>query len=141
MKPSHTIEGQGNQRFPVTSRPWGRFETFAAQRGWLFKRLIVEPRRRLSLQYHRHRAEYWVAVRGEGIAWIGERQVLMRPGKMLYVPVGVAHRIENTHPEQLLEVLEIQLGALLSEDDIVRLADDYGRVCELCAVSMSGASS
>jgi len=109
------------------TRPWGSVETLAQQPGWLFKRLVVQPGKRLSLQYHQHRAEYWVVVRGQGMAHIGEERLVMQPGASFSVPIGARHRIQNTHASEPLDVLEVQLGQTLLEDDIVRLEDDYGR--------------
>ncbi len=117
----------------MNARPWGSEETLEQRTGSVFKRLIVQPGKRLSLQYHRHRAEYWVVVRGQGAAQIGEEQCAMQPGVSFYVPLGAVHRIENTHATAALEILEVQLGTALSEDDIVRLADDYGRAVTVTA--------
>ncbi len=111
----------------IETRPWGSCETLAQQPGWLFKRLVVQPGKRLSLQYHNHRAEYWVVVRGQGVAQLGQERPAMHPGASLHVPVGMQHRMENTGTQEPLEVLEVQLGQTLLEDDIVRLEDDYGR--------------
>ena len=110
------------------TRPWGRMETLTTQEGWLVKRLIVQPGRRLSLQHHQHRSECWVVVRGQGVATIDQRQWAMQPGDMFRVPAKIVHRIENIDARQPLELVEVQLGAALSEADIVRLEDDYGRV-------------
>ena len=117
----------------IERRPWGWFETLARGEGWLFKRLVVEPGKRLSLQYHEHRAEQWLVVRGRGTAQIGERRLVMETGHTLTIPLGATHRIDNVYGTERLEVLEIQLGARLDEHDIVRLVDDYGRVATVTA--------
>ena len=118
----------------IETRPWGSFETLEQRPGSLFKRIIVRPGKRLSLQYHQYRAEYWVVMQGRGMAQIGEEQCAMQPGTSFYVPLGAVHRIENTHASDALEILEVQLGAALSEEDIVRLDDDYGRVQKAAAL-------
>ena len=112
----------------VERRPWGYFETLAKGEGWLFKRLVVQPRKRLSLQYHIHRAEHWVVVRGAGSVQIGQRREAVQPGSTVTIAVKELHRIENTDATKPLEFLEIQVGAVLSETDIVRVEDDYGRI-------------
>ena len=111
----------------IVVRPWGAYQTLARQSGWLVKRLVVQPGQRLSLQYHHHRAEYWVVVQGLGIAQIGIQRQLMKLGETFHIPVGTWHRIENIHASERLEILEIQIGDTLVETDIVRVGDDYGR--------------
>lgn len=107
-------------------RPWGEFETVAEAPGWKVKRIRVRPGESLSLQYHRRRAEHWVVVRGEAVATVGPLSTVLGPGGHVHVPVGETHRIENRGAEEV-EIVEVQIGAYLGEDDIVRLEDRYGR--------------
>ena len=107
-------------------RPWGRAETFKSGDGFLVKRITVTPGEALSLQLHHHRAEHWVVVRGEATVQRGDEQFVVRADESTYIPVGVRHRLSN-RGQTSLEVIEVQVGALLSEDDIVRFDDRYGR--------------
>jgi mannose-1-phosphate guanylyltransferase / mannose-6-phosphate isomerase len=86
----------------------------------------VRPGEQLSLQYHHHRAEHWVVVQGVALVQIGERELRTEPGQYRYIPVKEKHRLSNIGTDELV-VIEVQCGAYLGEDDIVRLADTYGR--------------
>jgi mannose-6-phosphate isomerase-like protein (cupin superfamily) len=108
-------------------RPWGGFEVLLSEPHCKVKRLLVAPGHQLSLQSHRHRDETWVVVRGAGFAVVGEAQRSLAYGDVVEVPRGTAHRL-GASPAAALEVLEVQTGTSFEEDDIVRLADDYGRV-------------
>ena len=107
-------------------RPWGSYEVLDEGLGFQVKRLVVEPNAALSLQKHRHRAEHWVVVRGVAQVTIDGRQSELRENESTYVAPGSAHRLENAG-ESPLEIVEVQTGGYLGEDDIVRLRDDYGR--------------
>ncbi|MGH7371574.1 MAG: phosphomannose isomerase type II C-terminal cupin domain [Candidatus Methylomirabilales bacterium] len=107
-------------------RPWGRWRILEEGPGYKVKRLEVEPGKRLSLQYHRHRSEYWVVVQGQATVGVGGRTLVLSHGESAHVPRTAMHRIENRGPARLI-VIEVQTGAYLEEDDIVRLDDDYGR--------------
>ena len=107
-------------------RPWGRAETFKAGDGFLVKRIIVAPGEALSLQMHRHRAEHWVVLRGEATVQRGDEQFVVAADESTYIPLGERHRLSNRGSTPL-EVIEVQVGTLLSEDDIVRFDDRYGR--------------
>ena len=115
-----------HQAHTTVYRPWGRAETFKAGDGFLVKRIIVAPGEALSLQMHRHRAEHWVVVRGEATVERGDERFVVAADASTYIPVGVRHRLSN-RGQTTLEVIEVQVGALLSEDDIVRFEDRYGR--------------
>ncbi len=93
--------------------------------GFLVKLLEVKDGERTSLQYHNQREEVWITLKGEGVAEVGEEKVLLLPGVVVKVERGVKHRITGKHG---LTILEVWLGEHLSEEDIVRLEDDYGRV-------------
>jgi len=109
-----------------TERPWGWFETLAQGEGYLVKRLCLHAGRRLSLQRHRHRCEHWVVVAGEGTIQCGEQLQPAREGDSLFIPVGGLHRASAG--SRGLEIIEVQRGELLCEDDIERFEDDFGRV-------------
>ena len=107
-------------------RPWGSYEVLAEGDGYKVKRIVVKPHERLSLQYHNHREENWIIVRGSGIVTIGKKAIPCKRGKKFFIPIGAPHRIEN-NGDVTLEFIEVQVGDYLGEDDIVRIQDDYGR--------------
>ncbi|HHX87548.1 MAG TPA: mannose-1-phosphate guanylyltransferase/mannose-6-phosphate isomerase, partial [Firmicutes bacterium] len=110
-------------------RPWGSFTTLELGDTYQVKRISVQPGKRLSLQSHRFRSEHWVVVRGEALVTIGEEKLRLQKGKTSFIPTGVKHRLENTG-EDLLEVIEVQNGRYLGEDDIIRYQDDFGRAAK-----------
>lgn len=107
-------------------RPWGCYTVLVDDDGFKVKRLVVEPGASLSLQLHRHRAEHWIVVKGIAEATIGNSVATLQPRASLFIPIGTRHRIANTGTDDLI-VIEVQFGELLSEDDIVRFDDIYGR--------------
>jgi mannose-1-phosphate guanylyltransferase/mannose-6-phosphate isomerase len=110
----------------VVHRPWGSYEGIALGPRYQVKRIIVKPGRSLSLQKHHHRAEHWVVVTGTARVTRGEDVLLLGENESTYIPLGTVHRLEN--PGRIdLEIVEIQSGSYLGEDDIVRLEDVYGR--------------
>jgi mannose-1-phosphate guanylyltransferase/mannose-6-phosphate isomerase len=110
----------------TTYRPWGYYRSVDAGLRYQVKRIMVKPGARLSLQKHFHRAEHWVVVQGTALVQRGEERVLLRENESIYIPIGTAHRLEN--PGKLpLQLIEVQSGPYLGEDDIVRLEDQYGR--------------
>jgi mannose-1-phosphate guanylyltransferase/mannose-1-phosphate guanylyltransferase/mannose-6-phosphate isomerase len=110
----------------VVYRPWGSYETVDASHRFQVKRITVKPGAKLSLQKHYHRAEHWTVVSGTAIVTRGEKQILLKEDESTYIPLGTVHRLEN--PGRIpLELIEVQSGAYLGEDDIVRLDDVYGR--------------
>jgi mannose-1-phosphate guanylyltransferase/mannose-6-phosphate isomerase len=108
------------------NRPWGAYEGLDAGSGFLVKRITVNPGAKLSLQRHNHRAEHWVVVRG--VAEITRENIVqtMEANQSFYIPIGDKHRLANPGTE-ILEIIEVQTGELLSEDDIERFDDEYGR--------------
>ncbi len=108
-------------------RPWGTFTNLEEGPGYKVKRITVHPGQRLSLQLHHHRAEQWVVVRGRARVTRGDEVIDLDPGQTVHIARGQKHRLENTGT-QVLEIIEVQTGDYLGEDDIVRLEDDYGRV-------------
>ncbi len=111
---------------PVNARPWGIYQTLGQASRYRIKRIVVEPGARLSLQYHHHRSEHWVVVRGTALVGIDGSEKLVYEGQSCYVPKGTPHRLSN--PGKVpLEIIEVQNGEYVGEDDIVRLDDDYRR--------------
>ena len=107
-------------------RPWGSYQSIDLGDRFQVKRIVVKPGGRLSLQKHFHRAEHWVVVRGTALVTIGDRQKILRENESTYIPLGEVHRLEN--PGKIpLEIIEVQSGSYLGEDDIVRLEDIYNR--------------
>jgi mannose-1-phosphate guanylyltransferase/mannose-6-phosphate isomerase len=110
-------------------RPWGSYERVDFGDRFQVKRITVNPGARLSLQKHHHRAEHWVVVKGTAKIVRGSEETLLSEDQSTYVPLGTVHRLEN--PGRIpLELIEIQTGSYLGEDDIVRLEDLYGRIEE-----------
>jgi len=108
-------------------RPWGSYETLEETSRFKVKRIIVNPGAQLSLQMHHHRAEHWVVVKGTAKITCGEDTLMLTEDQSNYIPLGTRHRLEN--PGVIpLEIIEIQTGTYLGEDDIVRFNDSYGRV-------------
>jgi mannose-1-phosphate guanylyltransferase/mannose-6-phosphate isomerase len=107
-------------------RPWGFYDSIDHGDRFQVKRIVVMPGARLSLQMHHHRAEHWVVVCGTALVTRGEEQFLLGENESTYIPLGVRHRLEN--PGRVpLQIIEVQSGAYLGEDDIVRFDDKYGR--------------
>ncbi|MCW8800708.1 MAG: mannose-1-phosphate guanylyltransferase/mannose-6-phosphate isomerase [Desulfobacter sp.] len=111
-------------------RPWGDYETIDMADRYQVKRITVKPGAKLSLQKHYHRAEHWTVVSGTAIVTKGSEEILLKEDQSVYIPLGTMHRLEN--PGKIpLELIEVQSGPYLGEDDIVRFDDVYGREKEL----------
>ncbi len=107
-------------------RPWGSYEGLVESGRFQVKRIIVKPGASLSLQMHHHRAEHWIVVRGTASVTCGDEVRLLTEDQSTYIPLGTAHRLHN--PGRIdLEIIEVQSGSYLGEDDIVRFEDHYGR--------------
>ena len=107
-------------------RPWGKFDSVDTGSRFQVKRITVKPGAKLSVQMHHHRAEHWVVVSGTAKVRNGEREFLLTENESTYIPIGATHSLEN--PGKLpLELIEVQSGSYLGEDDIVRFEDKYGR--------------
>lgn len=107
-------------------RPWGSYESLIVGEGFQVKRIVVNPGQQLSLQMHHHRAEHWVVVRGTAEVVNGDETLLLKEDQSTYIPIGAKHRLIN--PGKFpLELIEVQSGSYLGEDDIVRFEDVYGR--------------
>ena len=107
-------------------RPWGKYDTVDAGEYYQVKRITVNPGAKLSLQMHHHRAEHWVVVSGSAKVTNGDETFLLSQNESTYIPIGVKHSLEN--PDEIpLEIIEVQSGCYLGEDDIIRFEDNYGR--------------
>ena len=108
-------------------RPWGWYDSIESGVNFQVKRLHVNPGAKLSLQMHHKRAEHWVVIDGEASVINGEETLTLTKGESTYIPLGVTHSLENK-TRQTLEIIEVQSGSYLGEDDIVRFEDVYGRI-------------
>ena len=108
-------------------RPWGFYIVLSDEPDHKVKRIVVYPGKRLSLQRHRRRSEHWHIVNGEALVTLNDKEIPLKKGKSVDIPVGAAHRIKNTGTENLV-FIEIQQGDYFGEDDIERLEDDFGRI-------------
>ena len=112
--------------FPKDYRPWGWFETLTMEARFQVKRILVNPGAALSLQSHHHRSEHWVVVEGTAKVTVNMDAKIVTEGQSVYIPLGATHRMEN--PGKLpMVIIEVQTGAYLGEDDIIRYADVYAR--------------
>lgn len=116
------------ERFRVdeSKRPWGHYDILHREPGIQVKRIEIDPGKRFSLQTHKHRGEKWTVISGEGLATLGAKEISVQKGSIVEIAVGVAHRLANTGKIPLV-IIEVQFGDYLGEDDIQRLADDFGR--------------
>jgi mannose-1-phosphate guanylyltransferase len=115
------------ENHPKTYRPWGSFETIDVCDGFKVKKITVKPGGSLSLQMHHKRAEHWIIVSGVANVTCGEKQFILNEDQSTYIPIGQKHCLENKE-STTLEIIEVQTGNYLGEDDIVRFSDIYGRV-------------
>ncbi len=107
-------------------RPWGSYQSVDMGDRHQVKRIIVKPGGRLSLQKHHHRSEHWIVVRGAARVTVNELVKIVHENESIYIPIGAVHRLENPG-KILLELIEVQTGSYLGEDDIIRIEDDYQR--------------
>jgi len=111
---------------PTVYRPWGGYTSVLAGERFQVKKLFVLPGKKLSLQKHHHRAEHWVVVSGTAEVTNGDDVLLLEENQSTYIPVGQVHRLANPG-KMMLEVIEVQTGSYLGEDDIIRIDDEFGR--------------
>ena len=121
-----------NQSVERTERPWGWYESIDETAGFKVKRIGVHPAKQISLQKHAQRAEHWVVVRGTAVVTLGQpdgsrQELTLQIGQHCDIAIGQIHRLANRTNEPV-EIVEVQMGSYLGEDDITRLADDFGRV-------------
>jgi mannose-1-phosphate guanylyltransferase/mannose-6-phosphate isomerase len=110
-----------------TYRPWGHYVDLAKNMTMRIKHIYVNPYCRLSLQYHNKRQEYWIVLVGTATITLGTESYDLKIGESVHIPMAATHRLHN-QTEEMLEVIEVQIGEDLSDDDIIRLEDDYNRV-------------
>ena len=128
---SHVGQLQRSERPEVTFhrrvyRPWGSYEGIDLGDGFQVKRITVNPGSTLSLQMHHHRAEHWIVVKGTAVITKDDKEIMLTEDQSTYIPLGTTHRLNN--PGKIpLELIEVQTGSYLGEDDIVRFDDIYGR--------------
>lgn len=107
-------------------RPWGKYDSIDSGHRYQVKRITVKPNEKLSMQMHHHRAEHWIVVHGTAKVTINKQEQMLTENQSIYIPIGAVHSLEN--PGKIpLELIEVQSGAYLGEDDIVRFSDRYGR--------------
>lgn len=123
LKQEKRTEGQLHRKI---FRPWGWYDCVDVGKRFQVKRIAVKPGASLSLQMHHHRAEHWVVVSGSAQVTCGDSKYLVSENESTFIPLGTRHRLENPGTE-LLEIIEVQSGSYLGEDDIVRFEDAYGR--------------
>ncbi|HZZ12294.1 MAG TPA: mannose-1-phosphate guanylyltransferase/mannose-6-phosphate isomerase [Paraburkholderia sp.] len=123
LKAERGTEAQEHRK---VGRPWGFYDSLERGERFQVKRIVVKPGGRLSLQMHHHRAEHWIVVRGTALVTRGKETFLLSENESTYIPLGVTHRLENPGKTPL-EMIEVQSGGYLGEDDIVRFDDQYGR--------------
>jgi mannose-6-phosphate isomerase len=108
------------------TRPWGNFEVLLDNGGYKVKKITIDPKQKLSYQYHNCREEYWVCVQGFGVLTIDDKLLDFKVGQTIYIKLKQKHRIYNTGDIELV-FIETQLGEKCEEDDIIRIEDDYQR--------------
>jgi len=115
------------QHHDLVYRPWGSYESLVIADGYQVKHIVVKPGESLSLQMHHHRAEHWTVVQGEAKVTRDDEILVLKVNESVFLPLGCKHRLENPGSENV-EIIEVQVGDYLGEDDIVRFEDSYGRI-------------
>ena len=121
-----TVAPQVTEEHLKVHRPWGSYQSVDNGERHQVKRIVVKPGGRLSLQKHHHRAEHWIVVRGTARVTVNETVKSVHENESIYIPMGAVHRMENPG-KIMLELIEVQTGSYLGEDDIIRIEDDYQR--------------
>ena len=121
-----TVAPQVTEDHLKVHRPWGSYQSVDNGDRHQVKRIVVKPGGRLSLQKHHHRSEHWIVVRGTARVTVNELVKIVHENESIYIPIGSVHRLENPG-KILLELIEVQTGSYLGEDDIIRIEDDYQR--------------
>lgn len=111
---------------PTSYRPWGGYTSVISGDRFQVKRIFVDPGKKLSLQKHHHRSEHWIVVKGTAEVTIGDSVQMLRENESVYIPQGEVHRLANPG-KIVVEMIEVQTGSYLGEDDIIRLVDEFGR--------------
>ena len=127
----HKLESSSNltknHLSETEERPWGKFHIIAKGKGYQIKEIIVKTGKKMSLQRHKNRSEYWQVIDGTGMVYLEDSKFKLEKNDNIFIPQGDIHRLENIGQNHLI-LIEIQIGKEISEDDIERLEDDFGRV-------------
>ncbi|MEE3349816.1 MAG: mannose-1-phosphate guanylyltransferase/mannose-6-phosphate isomerase [Candidatus Gastranaerophilaceae bacterium] len=121
------IESDTTKLHKTVFRPWGYYTCMNSGEGYLTKTICVLPKQKLSVQSHNHRSEHWVVLEGNALVLLDGREYNIKPGESIDIPVQAKHSLQNPY-EQELKIIEVQKGDYISEDDIIRYEDCYGRV-------------
>ena len=116
-----------NDLFKKNIRPWGYYVCIDSGNDYLVKNIFVSPYQKLSIQSHNHRSEIWTILEGKAFVLLDETKQVLEPGDSIYIPLGSKHSLQNPF-ESELKIIEIQRGDYISENDIIRYEDSYGRV-------------
>lgn len=123
---SRLLSKYANELQSKNYRPWGYFTVIEEGKGFKLKKVLVKPKQKLSLQLHQKRAEHWVVLRGKARIILNNKVFNLKQHQSIDIPIGSKHRLENPATKNL-EIIEIQSGDYLKEDDIIRFEDKYGR--------------
>lgn len=123
---SSPVTSKFTEIHPTSYRPWGGYTSVLQGERFQVKRIFVSPGKKLSLQKHHHRSEHWIVVKGTAEVTIGENVSTLRENESVYIPLGEVHRLYNPG-KIMLELIEVQTGSYLGEDDIIRITDEFGR--------------
>jgi len=127
----HKLESSSNltknHLSDIETRPWGNFHIIAKGKGYQIKEININPRKKQSLQRHKHRSEYWQIISGKGMVYLEDSKCKLEKNDNIFIPKGDLHRMENTE-DCILTLIEIQIGDEISEEDIERIEDDFGRI-------------
>ena len=107
-------------------RPWGWYDSLLNKSGFQVKHICVNSHSSISLQRHKYRAEHWIVVKGTGLITVGEDKIVLNENESVFIPQGAIHRLENNSDDSV-EIVEVQYGSYLGEDDIERFEDIFGR--------------
>ncbi len=110
----------------IVHRPWGSYEVLIEETRYKVKKIVVFPNSRLSMQSHHHRSEHWVVVLGVAKVILNDKEIILKENESTFIPISASHRLENIGKINL-EIIEVQTGSYVGEDDIVRYEDDYER--------------
>ena len=121
------LSNDNNKNMSITPKPWGNYEGVTRGKNFLVKHIIIKPNRSISLQKHEHRSEHWIVVSGTAKVECNSEEKIIHANESIFVPKGVTHRLSNPYKTDL-EIIEVQTGDYIGEDDITRYEDAYGRV-------------
>jgi mannose-1-phosphate guanylyltransferase len=126
MLASASATSKLTETHPTSYRPWGGYTSIFNGDRFQVKRIFVTPGKKLSLQKHHHRSEHWIVVKGTAEVTVGDNVQMLRENESIYIPLGEIHRLANPG-KIVLELIEVQTGSYLGEDDIIRIVDEFGR--------------